>query len=322
MKRFFKWLGISLLLTIVGGLIIGWTPDTDAAAMRAKYGAPPSQFIDVDGMKVHVRDEGPRDAPVIVLLHGSNSSLHTWEPWTKILSANYRVIAFDQAGHGLTGPHPKRDYSIAAFVAAVDGVTQKLGVTKFTLGGNSMGGGIAVAYAIKHPEKLDGLVLVDAGGAPDAKPKSLPIGFRIAQTPGLRSLALYITPRILLEKSLHDSVSVQSIATPAMIDRYWELLRYPGNRQATIDRFATPRVPIDPSAIRAIKVPTLIIWGEDDKLIPFSAGKWFAANIAGATLRSYKNVGHAPMEEAAKATADDVIAWLATKRTADQNRGS
>jgi pimeloyl-ACP methyl ester carboxylesterase len=314
MKWFFKWLGISLLLTIVGGLIIGWTPDTDAAAMRAKYGAPPSQFIDVDGIKVHVRDEGPRGAPVIVLLHGSNSSLHTWEPWTKILSASYRVIAFDQAGHGLTGPHPKRDYSTAAFVAAVDAVTQKLGVKRFTLGGNSMGGGIAVAYAIAHSEKLERLVLVDASGAPDANPKSLPLGFRIAQTPALRSLALYITPRVLLEKSLRDSVSVQSIATPAMIDRYWELLRYPGNRQATIDRFSTPRVPIDPAAIRAIKIPTLVIWGEDDKLIPFSAGKWFAANIAGAQLKSYKHVGHAPMEEAAHATVTDLMAWLATNK--------
>jgi pimeloyl-ACP methyl ester carboxylesterase len=313
MKRFFTGTAAVLLLAIIGGLILGWTPDTDAAAMRAKYAGPTSQFIDVEGMKIHVRDVGPKTGPVIVLLHGSNASLHTWEPWIKFLSASYRVIAFDQAGHGLTGPHPKADYSTAAFVRAVDGVTQKLSVTKFTLGGNSMGGGIAVAYAIAHPDRLNGLVLVDASGAPDTKPKSLPIGFRIAQTPGLRSLALYITPRALLENSLRDSISVQSIATPAMIDRYWELLRYPGNRQATIDRFATKRVPIDPAAIRAITVPTLVIWGEEDKLIPFSAGQWFAANIKGATLLSYKQIGHAPMEEAATETANDLMAWLATQ---------
>lgn len=310
MKRFFKWVLIILLMLIVGGAIAGWTPDTDKTAMRAKYGGPASQFIEVSGMKVHVRDEGPKDAPVIVLLHGSNASLHTWDPWAATLSKTYRIIRFDQAGHGLTGPHPRRDYSAAAFVAAVDGVTQKLGVKRFTLGGNSMGGGIALAYAIAHPEKLSGLILVDASGAPDATPRSLPIGFRIAQTPGLRNIALYITPRSFLEKSLRQAISVQSIVTPAMIDRYWELLRYPGNRQATIDRFTTKRVPLDPSAIAAIKAPTLIIWGEEDKLIPFSAGQWLAKNMKGSTLVSYKGVGHAPMEEAAQRSVTDVTLWL------------
>ena len=312
MKRFFKWVLIILLMLIVGGAIAGWTPDTDPTAMRAKYGGPASQFIEVSGMKVHVRDEGPKDAPVIVLLHGSNSSLHTWDPWAAILTKSYRVIRFDQAGHGLTGPHPRRDYSAAAFVAAVDGVIQKMGVKRFTLGGNSMGGGIAVAYAIAHPDKLSGLILVDASGAPDAKPKSIPIGFRIAQTPGVRNIALYITPRSFLEKSLRQSISVQSIITPAMVDRYWELLRYPGNRQATIDRFSAKRVPTDPAAIRALTVPTLIIWGDEDKLIPLSAGQWFAANIKASKLISHPNVGHAPMEEIAAQSAADVETWLSS----------
>ncbi len=310
MKRFFKWFLITIAVLIVGGAIAGWTPDTDKTAMRAKYGGPASQFIDVNGMTMHVRDEGPRDAPVIVLLHGSNASLHTWDPWAAALSKSYRVIRFDQAGHGLTGAHPKRDYSMAAFVAAVNGVAQKMGVKRFTLGGNSMGGGIALAYAIAHPEKLSGLILVDASGAPAASPRSLPIGFRIAQTPGLRNIALYITPRSFLEKSLYQSTSVHSIITPAMIDRYWELLRYPGNRQATIDRFSTERVPIDPAAIRAVKVPTLIIWGEEDKLIPLSSGQWFAQNMKGSTFVSYKGVGHAPMEEAAQRSVTDVTLWL------------
>jgi pimeloyl-ACP methyl ester carboxylesterase len=313
MKRFLKWLGIALLVLIIGGAIAGYTPDTDVTAMRAKYAGSASQFVALaDGLKVHVRDEGPRDAPVIVLLHGSNASLQTWDLWTTKLTPKYRVIRFDQPGHGLTGPHPKRDYSIAAFDNVVDGVTRALGVQTFTLAGNSMGGGIALSYAIAHPEQLTGLVLVDAAGAPEAKPKSLPIGFRIAQTPVLRDIALYITPRSFLEKSLHQSISVQSIINDSMIDRYWELLRYPGNRQATLDRFATKRAPIDPAAIRAIRTPTLIIWGEEDKLIPFSAGRWFAANIPGSKLVSYTGVGHVPMEEAADRSAGDLISWMET----------
>jgi pimeloyl-ACP methyl ester carboxylesterase len=311
MKRFFKWLGLAVLILLIGGFAIGYTPDTDANAMRTKYGGGASQFVDLGGgLKVHVRDEGPRDAPVIVLLHGSNSSLQTWDPWTAKLAATYRVIRFDQSGHGLTGPHPKRDYSMAAFVGTVDALTRKLGFQKFTLAGNSMGGGIALNYAIAHPDRLTGLVLVDAGGAPDAKPRALPIGFRIAQTPVLRDITLYVTPRSFIEKSMHQSVSVQSIVTDQMVDRYWELLRYPGNRQATLDRFTTKRVPTDPAAIRAIKVPTLVIWGEEDSLIPFSAGQWFAANIPGSKLVSYKAVGHIPMEEAPDRSVTDLMNWL------------
>jgi pimeloyl-ACP methyl ester carboxylesterase len=311
MKRFFKWLGLAVLILLIGGFAIGYTPDTDANAMRAKYGGGAAQFVDLGGgLKVHVRDEGPRDAPVIVLLHGSNSSLQTWDPWTAKLATTYRVIRFDQSGHGLTGPHPKRDYSIGAFVETVDALTRKLGVQKFTLAGNSMGGGIALNYAIAHPDRLNGLVLVDAGGAPDAKPRALPIGFRIAQTPVLRDITLYVTPRSFIEKSMHQSVSVQSIVTDQMVDRYWELLRYPGNRQATLDRFTTKRVPTDPAAIRAIKVPTLVMWGEEDSVIPFSAGQWFAANIPGSKLVSYKAVGHIPMEEAPDRSVTDLMNWL------------
>ncbi len=310
MKRFFKRLGILIAVVVLGAAVVGYTPDTGVAEMKAKYANSASQFMDVgNGLIVHVRDEGARDAPVIVLLHGSNSSLQTWDPWTSKLVQSYRVIRLDQAGHGLTGPNPKRDYSAAAFGDVVDTVTRKLGVERFILAGNSMGGWIALNYAIAHPDRLNGLVLVDAGGAPEAKPKSLPIGFRIAQTPVLRDIMLYITPRSFIEKSVHQSMSVQSVITDKMVDRYWELLRYPGNRQATIDRFAMARMPTNPAQIAAIKVPTLVMWGEEDKLIPFTAGLWLTKTIPGATLVSYKGVGHIPMEEAPDKSVSDLKAW-------------
>ena len=313
MKRFFKWLGLTFLAAIVIAGIAFWTPDTDPVAMRAKYGGAPSQFIDLGGrLTVHVRDEGPRDAPVIVLLHGSNSSLQTWDEWTKRLMPQYRVIRFDQIGHGLTGPSPTRDYSANAFADTVERLTTRLGVGKFVLAGNSMGGGIAWEYARRHSGRLNGLVLVDAGGAPETTPKSLPIGFRIAQTPGLRDLMLYFTPRSILDKSLHQSVSNQAVATDAAIDRYWEELRYPGNRQATIDRFAAPRTPATHDEIACIVIPTLILWGAQDKLIPVASAHWFKAALPHSTLIIYPGIGHLPMEEAADRSADDLKSWLAT----------
>lgn len=325
MRKWARRLGAALaglFVLAVLALIVFRTPDTDPAAMRAKYGAPPSQFVNLGGgLTVHLRDEGPRDGPVIVLLHGSNADLHTWTPWVEALAADNRVIRFDQIGHGLTGPAPDGDYSTAAFVRTVDAVVDKLGVERFVLAGNSMGGGIALNYALAHPERLDGLVLVDAAGAPPlGKPRGN-IGFSLARNPLLGELFTRVTPRALIERSLRQSVTNQAIVTPAAVDRYWELLRYPGNRNATFARFSQPRQSLTRARLAAMKVPTLILWGERDGLIPVKAGRWFHAALPGSQLIVYPGIGHLPMEEDAGATSRDLRAWLAGLRAQQPPQG-
>ena len=318
MRKWAKRLGFAFagLLVLAGlALVLFRTPDTDPAAMRSKYGASPSQFVDLGGgLIVHLRDEGPRDAPVILLLHGSNADLHTWTPWVEALAADTRVIRFDQIGHGLTGPTPDGDYASAAFVRTVDAVVDKLGVERFVLAGNSMGGGIALNYALAHPGRLDGLVLVDAGGAPPQGKTRGNLGFSLARNPVLREVFARVTPRSLIERSLAQSVSNQAIVTPAAVDRYWELLRYPGNRDATFARFSQPRRSVTRERLATLKVPTLILWGEQDGLIPVAAGRWFHAVLPGSQLIVYPGIGHLPMEEAADATSRDLRAWLAGVR--------
>ncbi len=312
MIRILKWLITGVLLATVVSAVVYWTPDTNVAAMRAKYGSPASQYVDFgNGLTVHLRDEGPRGAPVIVLLHGSNAFLQTWDDWAKLLTPTYRVIRFDFPGHGLTGHYPARDYSHATYADIVDRVTTKLGVARFVIAGNSMGGRVAWTYAHKHPEKLDGLVLVDASGQPEPEPQDLPLGFRIAQTPVLRDVMLHITPRSLIEQGLRSSVTNTAIITTANVDRYWELLRYPGNRQATIDRFAMPREPAVTGAPNP-PVPVLILWGADDKLIPASSARWFKAQVPDAKMIIYPAVGHLMMEEIPDKSAADLANWLAT----------
>lgn len=312
MKRLSKVLLVLIVLLAVAFVALR-TPDTDPAAMKAKYGAAPSQFVDLGGgLTVHLRDEGPRDAPAIVLLHGSNADLHTWEPWAAALRNDYRVIRLDTIGHGLTGAAPGKDYSAEAMAALVGQVADKLALGKFVLGGNSMGGGVAVTYALSHQDRLSGLVLVDAGGAP--KPGGEPgnIGFKLAATPGINNIMKWITPRSIVERSLSQSVTNQAIVTPAAVDRYWELLRYPGNREATMIRMTAPRRTFDPARLATIKVPTLVIWGKEDKLIGPAAGEWYQRNIPGSTLRIYPGIGHLPQEEAPEVTLADLKAWLTT----------
>lgn len=312
MKQYLKWASLLVLLIITGIVIAFWAPDTERQAMRVKYGTPASTYIDLGkGLTVHVRDEGPRDAPVIVLLHGSNAFLQTWDSWTTLLQPQYRVIRFDFPGHGLTGADPARAYSTSAYVDVTDRVVTRLGVDRFVLGGNSMGGGVAWTYAHKYPEKLRGIVLVDATGQPQPEPQSLPIGFRIAQTPLLRDVMRFITPRSMIEQGLQQSVTNQSVVTPANIDRYWELLRYPGNRLATIDRFATPDDPAVTGTPR-LPVPTLILWGADDKLIPVSSAAWFRQQVPDARVIIYPATGHLMMEEIPQKSATDLLNWLAS----------
>ena len=313
MKRFLKWLGIIFLVLIGAVFIWGYAPDTDAAAMKAKYGAGASQFAELQpGLTVHYRDQGKRGGRVLVLIHGSNASLHTWEPWVERLGSDYRIISMDLPGHGLTGSHPGGVYDYPVFVDVVDRLMSKLGVGKAVIGGNSMGGGTAWMYALAHPEKTEGLLLIDAAGAPVWQSKKTPIGFRLMRMPVVKELARFIAPRSMFESSLKTSMSVQSKIDDTLIDRYWDLNRYPGNREATMKRFALQHnnYPATKEKLAAIKAPVMIMWGEEDNLIPVGSARWFADALPGAKLVVYPKVGHIPMEEVPERSAADVKGWL------------
>lgn len=311
LKRVIGYSAIGLIALAAIAFLAFRTPDTDPAAMRAKYGGPTSQFVDLGGgITVHLRDTGPRAAPVLMLVHGSNASLHTWEPWAARLGAKYRVIRMDLPGHGLTGASPTADYSPAAYVAVVERIRAKLGVDHIVLAGNSMGGGVAWHYALAHPGHLRALVLIDSVGQPDPAHSDPPLAFRIARIPVLRTIAAAITPRSLIANALPGVFGDPKLADAAMIDRYWELLCYPGNRVATIDRFALAPDSATDAELASLKLPVLILWGEKDRLIPLSSGQWLHARIPGSRLIVYPGTGHLPMEERADQSAEDVARFV------------
>ncbi|WP_328831696.1 alpha/beta hydrolase [Thermaurantiacus tibetensis] len=304
-------------LAVVAGLLVAAflavrTPDIPAEVLRARYANAASQFLDLaPGFAVHVRDEGPRDAPVLLLLHGSNASLHTWEPWVERLGQDYRVVTLDLQGHGLTGPIPSGCYTGSCMAETVERVRARLGIERMAVGGNSMGGLVAIRYALAHPERVSALILVDSAGAQFRNGGSRPLGFRIAAMPGARTLAEQITPRAMIARSLDQSTSVKAAATPEKVDRYWELLRHPGNRAATIARFAAPREPFGAETLKPLAgLPVLILWGREDRLFPPEAAAWFKAALPEAELVILDGVGHIPQEEAPDASAEAVRAFL------------
>jgi pimeloyl-ACP methyl ester carboxylesterase len=294
--RIFWVLLVAVAVFALAGVLATWEPDRTVQALSPRWAQPPSQFMEVQGMQVHVRDEGPRNDPhPIVLLHGTSDSLHTWEGWSQNLRTERRVIRFDLPGFGLTGPQPQGDYSMAAYVQFVVGMLDALGVESCVLAGNSLGGQIAWKTALAQPKRVQQLVLVDAAGYP-MQPGSVPIGFVLARTPGVRHLLEYVLPRGVVQSSVRNVYGDPSRVTPALVDRYFDLTLRTGNRAALAKRLEQPLSGAE-SAIKTLTLPTLVLWGGKDRLIPPENAQRFAADIAGAQQVVFEDLGHVPQEE-------------------------
>ena len=304
MSKLLRRLGVVLLglAVLLGGFVAwAWAPDIPVDALKARWAPPPSQFVEIDGLQVHVRDEGPRDDPLpLVLVHGTGASLHTWDGWAAGLRATRRVIRFDLPGFGLTGPNPGHDYRMDEYVRVTVALLERLGVTRFVIGGNSLGGEVAWATAHAHPQRVARLILVDAAGYRFAT-DGLPIGFVIAGTPLLRDAMRYLLPPGTVEGSVRSVYGDPSRVTPELVALYTDMARRAGNREALGHRLAVHFTGRE-DAIRELKLPTLILWGAQDRLIPSEYGQRFARDIAGARLVVFPQLGHVPQEEDPAAT--------------------
>jgi pimeloyl-ACP methyl ester carboxylesterase len=302
----------ALLLLVAGFTAMNWAPDRPVSELAARWAEPPSTFIDVAGMRVHVRDEGLRDDPVpIILLHGTSASLHTWDGWVRELEQDRRVIRVDMPGFGLTGPSTDGDYSIAAYTRFTLGVLDHFGIERCVLAGNSFGGWVAWETALARPDRIAALILVDSAGHA-VKSQSVPIGFRIARVPVLNRVMERTLPRSLVESSVRNVYGDPAKVTPELVDRYYEITLREGNRSALVQRFVQAPLGIDQHRIREVTVPTLILWGGRDRLIPLEYGGLFNRDIAGSRLVVFDDLGHVPQEEDPARTAAAMKAFLAT----------
>ncbi|TXH92741.1 MAG: alpha/beta hydrolase [Pseudomonas sp.] len=306
-------LGVLLVLglSVAGFIGLNWAPDRPVEELQARWAPAPSQFIELMGMQVHLRDEGPRDdAEPLLLLHGTSASLHTWEGWVADLKRTRRVISVDLPGFGLTGPFPDGDYRIAHYTAFLDALLDRLQVPPVVVAGNSFGGQLAWELAVARPARVSRLILVDAAGYP-RQSSSVPIGFRLAQVPALAPLMARLLPRRMIESSVQNVYGDPTRVTDELVERYYQLTLRAGNRQALVQRFQQAPAGDSQALIRQVRQPTLILWGGRDGLIAPANAERFKADIAGSRLVIFEQLGHVPQEEDPALTLPVVQGFLA-----------
>ncbi len=312
--KFIKILLLTVFVGFLASIIIFWKNDLTLDYLKSKYANKESEFMPINEIQIHFRDQGlPTDSLPLVLIHGTAASLHTWEPWVAELKATKRIITFDLPAYGLTGPNANHDYSQKAYFDMLDSLLIKLKINRCILGGNSLGGSVSWNYAIEHPEKIKKLILIDAGGY-SLNSTSVPIAFKLAQVPILNNLLEKVTPRSMVEFSIKNVYFDPTKVSNELIDRYYELTLREGNRKAFKERLASSKNTASKNntsqLIKTIKVPTLVLWGDHDQLIPVASAYKFHEDLPNDTLVILKNLGHVPMEEDPKVSLKSVKEFI------------
>jgi pimeloyl-ACP methyl ester carboxylesterase len=312
-QRLLKLFGLLLMLTALA-VPLARAPDRPVQTLVARWAPPPSDFIDIKGQIVHLRDEGPRNDPSpIVLLHGTGASLHTWEGWVGTLKKTRRVITFDLPGFGLTGPfsgqYAAEDYRGDTYAHFVLDVLAALKVNSAVIGGNSLGGEVAWRAVTLAPTRFTRLLLIDSSGYAFT-PDSIPLGFRIARIPLLNQIGEHLLPRALVAASVANVYADDSRITEALVDRYYELTLREGNRHALGLRLQQLEPGAATDRLKIITVPTLVLWGGADQLIPVENARRFGGDIAGARVVVLDGLGHVPHEEDPARSLAPVLEFL------------
>ncbi len=296
-------------LAIGIGLFFSINLDKSLEELKPIYTNQYSHFIDIDGMSVHYRDEGlPAGSPTMVLIHGSNASLHTWEGWVKELKDQYRIISLDFPGHGLTGPHPNKQYDWPYTATFLKSLTEKLELNQFVIAGNSRGGAIAWNYAVLYPHDVSHLILVDSAGIPWQE--SLPFILQLQATPGINTITEYITPKWVVTNTVEQVYGDTSKVTEEKVQLYFDMTLREGNRGANNYRLSQPGDYSLLPKLSELNIPTLILWGEKDTWILPKYANLLKERIPNSRVIIYPDLGHVPMEEAPKRTVNDVVAFI------------
>ena len=313
MKKFYgpgSWvlLAIAAVVMTSGCSMLG-IKNIPVQELENKYYPSGSKTLDIGGQQVRYRDEG--QGPVLVLIHGVCASLNTWDGWAEELADDFRVIRLDLPGFGLSPLADAGIYERQRAVALIDAMAQTLGLERFSLAGNSLGGYLSWIYAYAHPEKVEKLILVDSAGFQLKMPWML----KFASTWPFSMFSRHMMPRFMMADAVEQVYGDPERIAPGVRERYFELAMRPGGKSDYVEIFKmlgrTFSQPDVSDGIAEISVPTLVMWGDKDTWIPYpeQVENWRRA-LPQAKLIIYQGAGHIPMEEMPVETARDAREFL------------
>ncbi len=316
MTAIFKNTFIVTTVLIVVFIFSGIYKDISREELEIKYATGASQFLNLsDGTRIHYRDEGESDLPVILFLHGFNGSLFNFEKLIPLLKEEFRLVSLDLPGFGLTGAIPSNDYSNESFMKTVNSVIDHLKISKFSIAGNSMGGGVAWRYALSYPNKIESIILLSSSGintkeqreSLEENNRDTPWVWKLMRSKVVNSFLSYYTPKFFATQGLKTSVFDENLASKELAYQFHELTLLKGSRKAILSMFSNRKGDnYGADALRSITSPLLVIHGEEDNIIPYSSSFIFQDNIKDVELKIYPNVGHLPMYEAPEKVAEDI----------------
>jgi pimeloyl-ACP methyl ester carboxylesterase len=254
----------------------------------------------VYGVKIHYVEAG--SGPVVVLLHGLGGNTTNWAFNIAPLAHKYRVIVPDQIGFGQSDK-PPINYRINTYVDFLDAFLKGLKIERASLVGNSMGGWVAAAYTIAHPEKVERLVLVDAAGFSFAP--GFDTGQLIKLNPSTREGMKELVSRVFYNKLIFMSDAFIDASMAARINAG------DGHTIRSITESIIRREDFLDNRLAAIKQPTLIIWGREDGLLPLADGQRFQKEISNSQLIVFDQCGHVPQIEKATDFNTALLKFLA-----------
>jgi pimeloyl-ACP methyl ester carboxylesterase len=300
-------IGAFCLVACLAFLSAAWIyRDIPAEVLEAKYTTPASRFLNVDGVRIHYRDEGS-GAP-LVLIHANFGSLLSWDEAVGVLSASHRVLRFDLTGHGLTGPDPSGDYSLERTVQLTERFVDALGLTRFSLAGTSIGGTVAMHYTAKHPERVEKLILLNPGALEGRSVQRAGGG-----VPRVANILEYITPRAMASYMLKSRFGDPARVDDKLIDQWYEMWLREGQRAAILARLRAYSSADLGKVTAAVAVPVLILWGELDPQTPVEQAdelRKLLVNSPDVKVITYPGVGHMAAEEAGRDIARDIGTYL------------
>jgi pimeloyl-ACP methyl ester carboxylesterase len=281
--------------------------DHPAAEVEARWATPPSQFVVIDGVRLHFRDEG--SGPPVVLLHANYASLFMWEPWAAALKGRYRVIRVDLPAHGLTGPEPSGDYTLGRIQALFERFVDERGLQRFTVIGTSIGGTVAMRYAADHPERVERLGLISPGSLEKrVRGRTTP-----AQVPRVADLITLVTPKSFTRFMLTNDYGDPARVDEAVVDEWWSLWMREGNRAAMLGLLRQYVSGGVEDKIRAVRAPVLLMWGGRNKRVPLALAyetRDLLVNSPEVKLEVLPGIGHMLVQEAPEESAHIAGAWL------------